>query len=295
MSRTRQHAAWVPYFFIAPFVLTFATFIVYPLLNSIWMSLHQSFGPGFSAFVGTDNFVAILRDRDFWVALRNTCVFALASVTIQLPLSLGLALLLNRPAMIGRAFFRLIFFAPSLVGLVFVGMLFTLLFEARDGLINQIIRNFWPGFPNEFFWLQKHVMAALIVASLWMYVGFNMVYFLAALQGVNKDTLEASAIDGANAWQRFVHVILPEIRPVVGFVVLLSIIGSLQLFELPWILLNNTAGPQQRGLTLVMYLYQNGFEQNDLGYASAVGWILALLLMGFALLQKKLSGEERAR
>ncbi len=295
MSHSRPHAAWAPYFFIAPFVLTFGTFIVYPLLNSLWLALHQSFGPGFSTYVGLDNFEAILRDRNFWVALKNTGVFALASVTIQLPLSLGLALLLNRPSMIGRSFFRLIFFSPSLVGLVFVGMLFSLLFEARDGLINQIIRYFWPGFPNEFFWLQKHVMAALILASLWMYVGFNMVYFLAALQGVNKDTLEASIIDGANAWQRFVHVVLPEIRPVAGFVVLLSIIGSLQLFELPWILLNNTAGPQERGLTLVMYLYQNGFEHNDLGYASAVGWVLALLLMGIAFWHKKLSGEEQTR
>jgi ABC-type sugar transport system permease subunit len=123
-----------------------------------------------------------------------------------------------------------------------------------------------------------------------MYVGFNMVYFLAALQSVNNDALEASAIDGASAWQRFRHVIIPDIQPVAGFVVLLSIIGSLQLFELPLILLNGP-GPENRGLTLVMYLYQNGFERNDLGFASAVGWTLAIILMSLAFLQRRLSRE----
>jgi ABC-type sugar transport system permease subunit len=124
-----------------------------------------------------------------------------------------------------------------------------------------------------------------------MYAGFNMVYFLAALQSVNRDTIEAAMIDGAGAVQRFWHVVLPAIKPVAGFVMLLSIISSLQLFELPWILLEGP-GPENRGLTLVMYLYQNGFEQNDLGYASAIGWVLALLLMSIAIVHRKLTMEE---
>jgi len=124
-----------------------------------------------------------------------------------------------------------------------------------------------------------------------MYVGFNMIYFLAALQSVSQDGLEAAEIDGASPWQRFRHVIFPEIKPVAGFVVLLSIIGSLQLFELPYVLLGG-AGPERRGLTIVMYLYQNGFERNDLGFASAIGWTLAILLVGLAIGQRKLMGKE---
>jgi ABC-type sugar transport system permease subunit len=116
-----------------------------------------------------------------------------------------------------------------------------------------------------------------------MYVGFNMVYFLAALQNVDRSIEEAAIVDGAGPWQRFRHVTIPAIRPVAGFVVLLSIIGSFQLFELPFVLLNNTAGPDNRGLTIVMYLYQTGFEIGDLGYASAIGWSLAILLMILAV------------
>ena len=126
-------------------------------------------------------------------------------------------------------------------------------------------------------------MTGLIVAGMWMYVGFNMVYFLAALQNVDRSIEEAALVDGAGPWQRFRHVTVPAIRPVAGFVVLLSIIGSFQLFELPFVLLNNTAGPDNRGLTVVMYLYQTGFEVGDLGYASAIGWSLAILLMILAV------------
>ncbi len=288
MKSYQRYPAWTPYFFIAPFVLTFALFMVYPLAQSLILSMKQSYGPRYEVFVGLDNFKNLLTDREFWRALKNTMLFALGSVTIQLPLALGLAMLLNRPRLKGRAFFRLIFFSPSLVGVVFVAMMFSVMFGEKGGLINTIFRAVIPGFPQEFPWLQKYVLSALIVAALWMYVGFNMVYFLAALQSVNTDALEASHIDGANAWQRFWHVIVPDIKPVAGFVVLLSIIASIQLFELPLVLLNGS-GPENRGLTLVMYLYQNGFERNDLGYASAVGWTIALLLMFFAVLQQRLS------
>jgi len=142
-----------------------------------------------------------------------------------------------------------------------------------------------PAFPSEFPWLEIYVMPALIIASLWMYVGFNMIYFLAALQGVDENLLEAAEIDGAGSWHRFRHIILPQIAPVTGFITLLAIIGSMQLFELPYILLGGP-GPEERGLTIVMYLYQYGFEIGDLGYASAIGWSLALILVAVALVQR---------
>jgi ABC-type sugar transport system permease subunit len=223
--------------------------------------------------------------------MRNTFVYAVASVALQVPLALGLAMLLNRPSLKGRALFRLIFFSPSLVGIVFVAMIFALMFHEREGLVNVLLRQVIPHFPREFPWLQRYVMPALIIASLWMSVGFNMIYFLAALQSVDRECLEAADIDGANAWQKFLHVILPEIAPVTRFVMLLSLIGSFQLFELPFILLNGP-GPENRGLTVVMYLYQYGFEVGDLGYASAIGWTLALVLMGLTVIQRRLSWEQ---
>jgi ABC-type sugar transport system permease subunit len=291
---TRQlstsHPRWAPYFFIAPFVLIFCTFMVYPLGQSIVLAMQQTFGPRTAAFVGLKNFRDLVADPFFWLAMRNTFVYAVASVALQVPLSLGLAMVLNRPGLKGRALFRLIFFSPSLVGIVFVAMIFALMFHEREGLVNVLLRAVIPHFPREFPWLQRYVMPALIMASLWMSVGFNMIYFLAALQGVDRECLEAAEIDGANGWQKFVYVTLPEIAPVTRFVVLLSLIGGFQLFELPFILLNGP-GPENRGLTVVMYLYQYGFEVGDLGYASAIGWTLALVLVGLTVVQRRLSRE----
>ena len=286
-----SHPRWAPYFFLAPFIVIFCTFMVYPLIQSMVLALQQTFGPRTVVFVGLQNFRDLFADSLFWLAMRNTFIFATASVVTQLPLSLGLAMLLNRPGLKGRAVFRLIFFSPSLVGMAFVAMMFALMFHERNGLVNAFLRAVLPHFPAEFPWLQSYVMPALILAALWMTVGFNMIYFLAALQSVNPDCLEAADMDGANGWRKFVHVILPDIAPVTGFVVLLSLIGSFQLFELPFILLNGP-GPESQGLTVVMYLYQYGFEIGDLGYASAIGWTLALVLMSFAVVQRLLSREQ---
>lgn len=286
-SRSQTHSGWAPYIFLLPFLALFSVFMAYPLLQSVTLASQQTFGPGITRFVGLKNFQYLFQDPLFWVAMRNTFVFAACSVFLQLPLSLGLALLLNKKRLKGTAFFRLIFFSPSLVGIVFVAMMFSLMLHEKEGLVNAFLRYVLPSFPDEFPWLQVYVMPALVLASLWMYVGFNMIYFLATLQGVSPDTLEAAEVDGANAWQKFRHVVLPAIAPVTGFVVLLSLIGSFQLFELPYILLGGS-GPANRGLTVVMYLYQYGFEIGDLGYAAAIGWTLALVLMGFAFLQRTL-------
>ena len=278
---------WSPYLLCAPFLIVFLTFAAYPMVQSIVLATQQTYGPKASEFVGLRNFDYLWQDPLFWQAVRNTTIFAAGSLFIQLPCSLGLALLLNRPNLRGRAFFRLIFFSPALVGLTFVAMIFSLIFEKRTGLLNVLLHRLF-GFDIEFAWLEEYVMPALIIAAFWQYVGFNMVYFLAALQNVRKDLIESSVIDGAGALSRFRHVILPSIRPVGSFVVLLSLIGSFQLFELPFLLLGGS-GPENRGLTLVIYLYRNGFEVGDLGYASAIGWVLAIVLGFFALGQRKVS------
>lgn len=288
--RLRLHSPWVPYLFLAPFLTLFVVFTGYPLVQSLVLAFQQTFGPRVSAFVGLDNFKFLLHDPQFWRAFANNTVYTAGSIFLQLPISLGLALLLNRPGLRNRALFRLIFFAPSLVGLVFVAMLFSLVLEKRTGLLNVVLNQF-AGFPLEYPWLDEHAMLVLILVSVWMYAGFNMLYFLAALQNVPQDLVEAAVVDGANAWQRFWHITVPAIRPVLGFVVLLSVVGSFQLFELPYLLLNG-AGVNQQGLTIVMYLYQNGFETGDLGYASAIGWVLALILIGVTLIQRRLVADE---
>lgn len=279
---------FAPWLFLTPFLGLFALFTVWPLLHSLVLAMQQTYGPGHTTWVGLHNFKFLFSDPLFWKATANTVKFALGSLFIQLPIALGLALLLNRPNLKGRAIFRLIFFSPSLVGLPFVAMLFAPIFERRTGLLNVMLHNLTAAWDPDFAWTQNYIMSALIIAAVWMYAGFNMVYFLAALQNVSKDLLEAAEIDGAGPWQRFWHITLPEITPIAGFVTLLSVIGSFQLFELSYIMLNNTPGPDNRGLTIVMYLYQTGFQTGDLGYASAIGWVLALMLIAIAMIQRRL-------
>lgn len=291
MKSTKLHASWAPWAFTAPFLAVFLVFTAWPLTQSLFLAFHQTFGPKSEKFVGVSNFVFLVQDPLFWQAVRNTALYTAGAIFVQLPVALGLALLLNRPRLRGRAVFRLIFFSPSLVGLVFVGLLSSLIFQKRTGLINAGLHSLFPGWNPEFPWLEQHLMLSLILASVWLYAGFNMVYFLAALQNVNRDLLDAAQIDGAGPWARFRHVVLPEIRPVAGFVVLLSVIGSFQLFELPWVLLDNSSGAGNSGLTIVMYLFQTGFLTGDLGYASAIGWALGLMLAVAMAVQARISRE----
>jgi ABC-type sugar transport system permease subunit len=292
MKSAPPHPRWAPWAFIAPFILIFCAFTLWPLLQSLVLAFSQTFGPKHTEFVGTANFRFLLNDPLFWRALRNTVLYTAGAVFIQVPVALGLALLLNRPGLKGRAIFRLIFFAPSLVGLVFAAVMFWLLFQKRTGLINAGLHGLFPQWDPEFAWLDHHVMASLILASVWLFAGFNMIYFLAALQNVNRELIDAANIDGAGAWARFRHVVFPEIRPVGTFVLLLAVIGSFQIFELPFVLLNNSGGPGNAGLTIVMYLYQTGFLTGDLGYASAIGWVLGLLLAVAAAVQMRINRAE---
>lgn len=296
MSRMARSNWWfmqrnaAPYVFVSPFIILFAVFMAYPLVQSIWMAFHITNGPRSSVFVGLGNFRFLIEDPDFWTALKNTAVFALFSVFLQLPLSLSLALLLNARWIKGRNAFRLAFFSPHLVGQVFVAVLFSLIFIPRFGLLNRVIHAV-SGRGLETMWLMNPnlVMPALVITSLWMYVGFNMIYFLAALQNVDGTLYEAAQVDGASPWQQFVYVTLPGIKPVAVFVVLMSTIGSFQLFELPFVLLNG-AGPKNAGLTIVMYLYNTGFSTGDLGYASAIGWALVLITLTISLIQARVAG-----
>ncbi|MBO6513064.1 MAG: sugar ABC transporter permease [Phycisphaerales bacterium] len=291
-SRRQVIFAWMA---LLPFLALFAVFMVYPLIQSASLALNQTYGPDTRILVGSKNFELLMKDPVFWKAIRNTLVYTLGSLFIQLPLAFGLALVLNSRRLRGRSIYRLIFFSPQLMGLVFVSVLGALAFEKRAGLVNRSLA--WL-LQNEKLleidWLQAYIMPTLILISLWLYVGFNMIYFLAALQNVPASLLEAAEIDGAGPFNRLRHVILPAVKPVATFVVLLSMIGSLQLFELPYILLQGNGGPNNDGLTIVMYLYQNGFELGDLGYASAVGWALALMLIALALVQIRMVRKEEA-
>jgi ABC-type sugar transport system permease subunit len=278
-----------PWLFLGPYLILTCVFLVYPFASAIVLAFHQTNGPMSSVFVGFDNFVFVLSDGDFHTAVWNTTVYALASVFVQLPLSLGLAILLNSQKDRMKGVFRLILFSPHLVGPIFVGVLFAVIFTPRYGMFNRFVQAL-AGWGLEERWLGNPglVMPALVIVSMWMYVGFNMIYFLAALQNVDRNLVEAAKIDGAGPWQVFVHVTLPAIKPVAVFVVIMSTIGSYKLFELPYSLLQGF-GPGNSGLTIVGYLYSTAFQNGDLGTGAAVGWLLALIIFTISMIQMRVS------
>jgi len=274
---------YAPYFFIAPFFLLFGVFMVYPLLDSIRLSTYNVRGMQHQTFVGFENIERLLADPLFWTALWNTAYFALGSLLLQLPVALGLALLLSNARLKGRNLFRLSFFSPVLISGVFIAVIFYLLYDRRYGLVNKVL-----GF--EIPWLQDPalVMPALVLAGVWRWAGFNMVYFLAGLQSIRRELYEAAAVDGAGTWQTFIHVTIPALRPVIAFVVITSMIGSFQLFDLPYVL--TEGGPGNASMTMVMYLYKHGFEFINLGYAATIGWALAVIIGVISIIQVRFFG-----
>ena len=268
-----------PYLFLTPFLAVFGTFHLYPLLRSLGLSFCATPRPGRTVFVGLANYGYLVRDVTFWLAVANTAAYVAAFLAVQLPLSLGLALALNDRRVMGRNGLRLAFFSTSLVGPVFVAVGFAQLLDPRHG-------------PVRLPWLSDPLLAraAVLLAWLWLSVGFGMVYLLAALQSVDPALRDAAAVDGAGAVGRFRHVTLPAVRPVLSFLVLAGCVSGFQLFELPYVLLRGT-GPALAGLTVVEYLYAVGFGQGNLGYASAVGWGLVVITIVAAAPQWRLGRE----
>ena len=288
-----QHQ-FAPYFFVAPFVLLFCCFMIYPLGRSAMLSFYKAVGPKNLKFNGLENYSFMIHDKLFWIAVGNTLLYTIGYMTIQIPASLGLALMLNSRLVKWKPFFRFAFFTPILVGQVFVAVIFGLLLAQRQGLIDQIIGMLLPMVGSEINWLgdARLAMPAVIIASLWLSIGYGMIYFLAALQSVDRELYEAAEVDGAGPWSKFCHVTLPGIRPVLVFLILVGTIGSLQLFELPYLLFRPNA-PPPTAITIVMYLFQNGFEAGDIGYASAIGWVLVGMILFISLIQLRVTGMMR--
>ena len=274
---------YAPYAFLAPFFALFGVFMVYPLFDSIRLSMYSVRGMRNETFVGLANIDRLIADPVFWTALWNTAYFALGSLLLQLPVALALALLLSNARLKGRNLFRLSFFAPVLISGVFIAVIFYLLYDRRYGLVNMVL-------GSEIQWLQDPdlVMPALVLAGVWRWAGFNMVYFLAGLQSIRRELYEAAAVDGAGTWQTFIHVTIPALKPVIAFVVITSMIGSFQLFDLPYVL--TEGGPGNASLTMVMYLYKHGFEFINLGYAATIGWALAVIIGVISIIQVRFFG-----
>lgn len=239
-------------------------------------------------FVGLANFRDLVTDPTFWQALWNTAYYVAGSVPGIVGVSLGLALILNR-GIRGIKIFRTVYFLPVVSSMVAVGIMWRWLFNAQYGLINTglgvvgIEPINWLGSPT---W----AMPALIIVTVWREIGFYMIIFLAALQGVPRHLVEAARLDGAGPWQRFWGVTFPMISPVTFFVSIMAMINTFQAFDYMYVM--TEGGPRDSTLTLVYYLYRQGFEYFRTGYASAIALVLFVIILLITILQWKI-GERR--
>jgi ABC-type sugar transport system permease subunit len=301
MDAHRSSGHWntaTGYAFIAPFVILVLVFNFYVFLSGFITSLSDSQGINPGRFIGLQNFFDLLwadasARQDFWQAVGTTLLYMLGCLLTQIPAAFLLAHLLNRmPYARLKVLLRAAFFAPVLINTVVIALLFRMLFNSENGIINWLLGMI--GLPDTIDWLMDSAYAIplLVIVSFWQWTGFHMVYFLSQLQTIDPSIYEAAKIDGASPLTVIWRITLPIMRPAITFVVITSTIGCIQMFDLVFILFPNAQyGPGGVAKTLIALIYDQGFSQQfRIGLASAIGWLTFLLIIGLSLVQLKFLG-----
>lgn len=284
-SPRRRFQGLPGWLFAAPSLIILLVFIVYPITQSLWYSLHDwRIGAESQIWLGLGNYQRLLADELFWNALRVTLLFSLVSVVLQIGIGYWAATALVRETWFNRIV-RSVFFFPTIVALATIGLVWRFLLDARIGFVGGVVQLF-GGDPVEFLQDPSLALPTIIFVSVWKTVGYAMVILLAGIKGVPDSLYEAARLDGANARQLNWHVTLPSIRPTLLFVTMILTINSLQVFDLVYVMTNG--GPLFATDTLVTMMFREGFTNFNLGYASAIAWVLFVIIMLLSALQLRL-------
>lgn len=280
-SRRPRGETLAAYLFAAPTLILLALFVFLPLAGAVLLSLQETDGFGSGVFVGLDNYVRLLSDAVFWRATVNTALFTLVVTPLSMACGLGLAALLNS-ALPARGLFRSLLILPMAISGVATALMGVLIFDENSGILDKSVRLL--GLPD-IDWQTNGVaaFASIVLMTLWWRVGFNMLIYLAGLQGIAPELYEAARLDGANGWQRLRHVTVPQLRPQSFFLLVLNVIYSFQVFDIVFVMTGG--GPQNATTVLVTYAYDNGFVTRDQGYAAAIGVVLLLVTLAFTVVQ----------
>jgi len=281
--------------FISPWLIGLLAFTVYPLTASLYYSFTDFDVLSSPVWIGGGNYADMIHDDVFWQSLYNTLFYAAFAIPLGLILSLLVAVLLNQGVK-GRSVFRTLFFLPSIVPLVAVSMIWMFVFNGEFGLLNNMLAPLFDGI-NEVFgtrlrppnWLNTAHLTkpTLIMAGLWQ-IGGTVIIFLAALQDVPRSLYESAELDGANSAHRLWHITIPIISPVIYFNLIIGIINALQIFVTPFILMPD-GGTDRSALMYTVYLYDNAFRYNQMGYASAMAWVMFIIIIALTWTATKLS------
>mgnify|MGYP001028973355 FL=1 len=276
------------YIFIIPAVVLLAAFLLYPALQTVRYAFtdYNIMRPDRIKFCGFNNFIELFQDKDFWIAVKNTLHFAVLVVPFQTILALALALLISSRRK-GVSIFRAAYFSPQVTSMVVVAILWTVLYNSNpsSGLLNALLVKLGMepcGFLND----PKTAMNSIIFMSAWQGAGYQMMIFLAGLQGIPKDQYEAASIDGAGKIKSFFYVTLPGLKNVISYVIMITVIQAMKLFTQPYVM--TKGGPQNSTRTLVYYVYEQGFQKRNFGYACAVAAVFFVIVISLSMGMKKI-------
>ncbi|SDU82215.1 carbohydrate ABC transporter membrane protein 1, CUT1 family [Microlunatus sagamiharensis] len=280
-SRQTRGEARAAYLLLSPNLLLLGLFVFVPLVGAAVISLQRTDGFGGGTFAGLANYAKLLGDPLFWRSLVNTTAFTVLVTPLSMALGLGAAVLLNT-VLPARPVFRSVLILPMAISGVATALLGVLVFDENTGLLDLLLRTVGlPAVP----WQSGSAaaFASVVLVTLWWRVGFNMLIYLAGLQGIGPDLYEAATLDGANRWQQFRHLTFPLLGASTFFLLIINVIFSFQVFDIVFVLTGG--GPRNATSVLVTYAYDTGFEVRDQGYAAAIGMVLLVLTMAFTLLQ----------
>ncbi len=291
------------YVFVAPFVIVFLIFSVYPVLRTLYLSFTDLKVMGDAHFTGFANYKRVILDKFFWISLWNTVRIWIVNIVLQLGLAFLLMMVFSdmKYKIQGLAAFRIIYYLPNLIAATSVAFLFATLLDWRYGtfniMINSICKLFGANY-NPVDWLGDSAYAGHTIAVIqaWMWFGNSFIMLMAGVQGISKDYFEAAAIDGAGRWTIFGKITIPLLKPIMMYVAITSLIGGLQMFDLPFLMSNKASASYNSLQTVMMYLYKFGFTAGTVqtGYASAVAYMLFLIILAVSLVQLKLFNPKEA-
>ncbi|MGG3177883.1 sugar ABC transporter permease [Priestia megaterium] len=280
----------VAYTFLGPALLLLLLFLIIPAIMSVYYAFTDYYllTPDMRKFVGLDNFINLFKDPIFLKSLANTLKFVVWVIPLQIGAALGLALLLNKQRK-ANTFFKVAYFSPVVMSLVVISVLWLYLLNPNEGIINNVLT--YSGVSAQpFLTSPKQAMFTIVFVSAWQGAGFQMLIFLAGLQNIPGDVYEAAQLDGMNKWQRFIYITLPLLKPTSIFIFITTLIGAFKLLVQPMVM--TQGGPVNSTMTVVYYIYQTGFTDRMVGYASSIALLFGTIIGLVTLAQRKLVKEE---
>jgi multiple sugar transport system permease protein len=279
--------------FLSPYFLFFIVFSIIPIFYGLFVSFHRWTLVGKQEFVGLKNYIYAVTDPDFWASLWHTTYFVLLSTPLLIVVPFALSLILDSRIK-GRTFLRTVFFMPNILSVAVISFIWIFVLQPYSGLLNSFLHKLNILAPaQEIFWLSEPGLAwlSIVMITLWWTQGFNMIIFLAGLQGIPTDHYEAATLDGANSRQQLLYITLPAMRGLIVLISVLQVIASFKVFGQVWLV--TRGGPANETRTMIQYIYETGFSANELGLATAMSFLFFIMLVTLAFLQFKFLGGKK--